>query len=149
MPCPMIRNKPTQIQHYNKLPTMCGNWTCLCFARDWTFGPIFKGMHKMTVSVTKSVTYPLSAWNSMTPTGPFFVRFSILDVYWNFLIKTGQTNRHCTWRNIYWYMILAVVSLYDLDFLCMHRGQRKRWGSKYRSAWSVCCCFHNPDYNWL
>lgn len=127
MPCPIIRNKPSQTQHYNKLPTMCGNWTYLCSATDWTFGPSFKDMHEVTLSVTRSVTYPLSTWNSMTPTGPFFVRFYILDVHWNFLIKTGQSNIQCTWRPMYLYMIIAVFGLYDWDILCLLSGTHWGW----------------------
>jgi len=46
-----------------------------------TLGHILNGMHEVAVSVTRSVTYPLSTWNSMTPTGPFYVRFYILDVH--------------------------------------------------------------------
>jgi len=107
--------------------TMCGNWTYLCCATDWTLGHILKGMHEVTVSVTRSVTYPLSTWNSMTPTGPFSVRFYILDVHWNFFIKTGQSNRHCTWRPTYLDMILAVFGLFDWDILCLLSGMHWGW----------------------
>ena len=55
---------------------------------------------------------PLSTWQ-MTPTGPLFVRFYILDVHWNFLIKTGQSNRQtytvdedlCTYT---WFLLCSV-----------------------------------------
>jgi hypothetical protein len=153
MPCPIKRNKPTQTQQYNKLSTMCGNWTCLCFATDWTYGLIFRGMHKVTVSIMKSVTCPLFAWNSITPTGPFFCQILYFGCLLKFFIKTGKSNRHCTWRSTYLYMILAVVGLFDWDFLWLlsgvQWGKRKSWGSKYRSASLVCCCFHNTNYSRL
>ena len=137
-------------QNFVPVCTMCGNWTYLCCATDWTLCHILKGMHEVTISVTRSVTYPLSTWNSMTPNGPFSVRFYILDVHWNFFIKTQQSNRHCTWRPTYLYMILAVfVSLWLRHCVFTVRYAlrlKKSWASQHMLAWCVGCCFHNTNY---